>query len=547
MKQQKQNVKYTALYCRLSRDDGTMNESMSIETQKSMLAGYAKEKGFKNAKFYVDDGYSGTNFDRPAFKEMVEDIEEGVVETVITKDLSRLGRNYLETGTYIEIFFPRHDVRFIAVNDGVDSNDREKMDITPFHNIINSFYAKDASRKIKSAIRARRNSGKYMATTAPYGYIKDPDDHNHLLVDEEHAKIVRRIFDMVLEGSGLYQIARRLKAEKIPRPSSLKAAGYERYSNEETMYEWDSSYLSSLLHNPVYAGHIAMPVRPCRSMHSNERDYVPASEREIIRNTHEAIVDQRVFDEVGRLLSSRFSSFKCPASGYENVFKGVLVCPDCGSVLQAKIEKRRRRSDIIDQTYYCCGRYRKFGSGACSAHIIEARVIRDNVRIQINRYIRRVHEDRDELKALLERRFKLNSLGNRKRLKNKLEGIKKRIGEIGEFYATLYENFTRGIISEERFRTLSVRYDDEEKELRTRIEELKGKERAEKDDREKIERFLEMMSNAEELKELTYNNIHELVDKIKVYEADGEDPERGRKIDICFKYIGRIDSFRIEE
>ena len=533
--------KCTALYCRLSRDDGTSNESMSIETQKTMLSEYAAKMGFRNVKYYVDDGYSGTNFDRPAFKALVNDIEVGLVAIVITKDLSRLGRNYLETGTYIEIFFPKHDVRYIAVNDGVDSLDREKMDITPFHNIINSLYARDTSKKIKSAIRARRNSGKYMASTAPYGYIKDPQDHNHLLIDEPHAKIVRRIFRMVLNGAGLFQIARTLKAEKVLRPSALKSSMYERFAKEGTLYEWDTSYLSTLLHNPVYAGHIAMPVRPSRSMHSQERVYVPVEERELVLNTHEPIIEQRVFDEVGKILSGRSSSFKCPSSGFENIFKGMLICTTCGSSLIAKVETRRKTGTLLDKAYYCCGRYRRFGNTACSSHYIEARVLSETVTAQINKYIKRAHDSKGVLIRSIEHKLKVNITGLMKKNRHEIEKIKARVGEIEEFYATLYENYTRGIITEDRFRVMSTRYDDEEKQLRSRIELLKKREREEQLNQEKIESFVGLLSTHEEIKELSFSELREFVDKIRVFEKEEDDPTSHKRVQILYKYVGALD------
>ena len=532
--------KLTALYCRLSRDDGTSNESMSIDTQKTMLSEFAAKMGFKNMRFYVDDGYSGTNFDRPGFKLLVNDIEEGLIGTVITKDLSRLGRNYLETGTYIEIFFPKHDVRYIAINDGVDSIDREKMDITPFHNIINSLYARDASRKIKSAIRARRTSGKYMASSAPYGYIKDPEDHNHLIVDEPRAENVRRIFNMVLEGHGLFQIARVLKADQVLRPSALKESMYERFAREGTLYEWDPSYLSTLLHNPVYAGHIALPVRPCRSMHSQEREYVPADKRELVRNTHEAIVEQRVFDEVGKILSGRASSFKCPASGFENIFKGMLVCSTCGSSLIAKVEKRGRKKTLLEKASYCCSRYRRFGNCACSSHFVEAKCLADTVLSQINRYIRRARRNKTELIETIERKLKVSVNDSKKKNRQELDKIKLRIGEIEEFYSTLYENLTRGLISEERFKGMSTRYDEEEKELRGRMENIRKREREERYDQERIRHFVSMLASHEELEGLTFAVVREFVEKIKVYEREDDESGSRPRIQISYKYVGAL-------
>lgn len=539
--------KYTALYCRLSRDDGNSSESMSIDTQKTMLSEYAGKMGFKNVRFYVDDGYSGTNFDRPAFKALVNDIEDGIVATVITKDLSRLGRNYLETGTYIEIFFPKHDVRYIAVNDGVDSIDREKMDITPFHNIINSLYARDTSRKIKSAIRARRTSGKYMASSAPYGYLKDPGDHNHLIIDAPRAKNVKRIFQMVLDGCGLFQIARTLKADKILRPSALKTSMYERFAREGTLYEWDTSYLSTLLHNPVYAGHISLPTRPCRSMHSSEREYIPLKERELVLNTHEAIVEQWVFDEAGRILSGRSSSFKCHSTGYDNIFKGMLVCSDCGSSLIAKVEMRGRKKELLEKASYCCGRYRRFGNSACSSHFIRASVLSDAVLAQINKYIRKAHEDKAELLAGIERKLKINLNGTMKRHKLELEKVKLRIGEIEEFYATLYENLTRNVISEERFKTMSIRYDDEERELRERIEVLKGKEHADRLNQERVKEFVSLLESHDEIKELTFAGVREFVDKIRVFGKNKSEPGSHMRLQIYYKYVGAMEIINLKD
>ena len=242
------NDKITALYCRLSKDDGTNNESMSISTQKTMLKEYAKRNGFLNCRFYVDDGYSGTNYDRPAFQQLIEDIRNGEVATLITKDLSRLGRNYLETGTYIEVFFPNHNVRYIAINDGVDSIDNTQMDITPFRNIINEMYAKDTSRKIKSALRTRRLQGKYMATTPPFGYRKDENDHNHLVIDEVTAPVVELIFSIAEEGVGLHTICNRLRQAKVMKPSFYKNELFERFNDEEKMYDWDTAYVSKILH-----------------------------------------------------------------------------------------------------------------------------------------------------------------------------------------------------------------------------------------------------------------------------------------------------------
>ena len=234
--------KVTALYCRLSKDDGSAHESLSIRTQKAMLMEYATRNGFGNCQYYVDDGYSGTNSDRPAFQELLDDIRDGKVATVITKDQSRLGRNHIETGTYMEIFFPEHGVRYIAINDGYDSNEQSQMDIAPFRNIINEMYAKDTSRKIKSALRTRKKSGKYISSGAPFGYQKDPADHNHLVIDPNTAPVVEYLYSLAEEGLGLHRIAKRLHDEKILKPCYYKKEMFGRFVDDEKMYDWDSAY-----------------------------------------------------------------------------------------------------------------------------------------------------------------------------------------------------------------------------------------------------------------------------------------------------------------
>lgn len=316
--------KVTALYCRLSKDDGSNSESLSIRTQKAMLMEYATRNGFGNCQFYVDDGYSGTNSDRPAFQELLDDIREGKVATVITKDQSRLGRNHIETGTYMEIFFPEHGVRYIAINDGYDSNEQSQMDIAPFRNIINEMYAKDTSRKIKSALRTRKKSGKYISSGAPFGYQKDPADHNHLVIDPNTAPVVEYIYSMAEEGLGLHRIAKRLHDEKVLKPCYYKKEMFGRFIDDEKMYDWDSAYISQVLHSPVYAGHIIYEAKPTVSMKSKKRRYIPFEERAIVPNTHEAIIPQDRWENVQRILYSRSGCFMCDKTDYDNIFKCLL-------------------------------------------------------------------------------------------------------------------------------------------------------------------------------------------------------------------------------
>ena len=308
---EEKKIYLVGIYCRLSKDDGTDNESASIATQKSILTDYVKKQGWHIAKTYVDDGYSGTNFQRPSFQNMIKDIESGLINCVITKDLSRLGRNYLDCGLYLEVFFPEHNVRYIAVNDGVDTLNKSAMDITPFRNILNEMYAADISVKIKSAYRARFQQGKFMGTTAPYGYIKDPADHNHLLIDDKVAHVVKEIFDLALKGNGVAKICRHLNKQHILRPAAYAAergeTGFERHfeGNEDKRYIWSGNSVRSILRSPIYAGNLVGYKRIAANMKSKKRPSKLPEEWEVIPNTHEGIVTQEEFDIVQQLITSR--------------------------------------------------------------------------------------------------------------------------------------------------------------------------------------------------------------------------------------------------
>ncbi len=536
------NDKITALYCRLSKDDGTNNESMSISTQKTMLKDYAKRNGFLNCQFYVDDGYSGTNYDRPAFRQLIEDIQDGEVSTLITKDLSRLGRNYLETGTYIEVFFPNHDVRYIAINDGVDSIDNAQMDITPFRNIINEMYAKDTSRKIKSALHARRMQGKYMATTAPFGYQKDEKDHNHLVIDEVTAPIVELIFSIAEEGVGLHTICNRLRKAKVIKPSFYKKEMFERYTDEEKMYDWDTAYVSKILHDPVYAGNLTVAERPTKTMRSKKRQYIPYAEREVIYGTHEPIIEQSRWNTVQKILESRPPVIGESSSGYDNIFRGVIKCADCGSAMLAKVEQKRKRNNVLDKTFYCCTKYRKFGKEGCSSHTIEARTVHEVVLADIQKHAGQALADRKAMVTEIAERLNLQLSADKEQQKKELRQCKQRVSEIENLYAKLYEDLTRELITEKRFQMLSARFDSEQEELTAKIKELEKSAIADKEQLSSIEHFAEQISGYAGITELNFKIINQLIEKILVSEPVEVDGQKIQRLTIHYKFIGALET-----
>ncbi len=536
------NDKITALYCRLSKDDGTNNESMSISTQKTMLKDYAKRNGFLNCQFYVDDGYSGTNYDRPAFRQLIEDIQDGEVSTLITKDLSRLGRNYLETGTYIEVFFPNHNVRYIAINDGVDSIDNAQMDITPFRNIINEMYAKDTSRKIKSALHARRMQGKYMATTAPFGYQKDEKDHNHLVIDEVTAPVVELIFSIAEEGVGLHTICNRLRKAKVIKPSFYKKEMFERYTDEEKMYDWDTAYVSKILHDPVYAGNLTVAERPTKTMRSKKRQYIPYAEREIIYGTHEPIIEQSRWNTVQKILQSRPPVIGESSSGYDNIFRGVIKCADYGSAMLAKVEQKRKRNNVLDKTFYCCTKYRKFGKEGCSSHTIEARTVHEVVLADIQKHAGQALTDRKAMVTEIAERLNLQMSADREQQKKELRQCKQRVSEIENLYAKLYEDLTRELLTEKRFQMLSARYDSEQEELTAKIKELEKSAIADKEQLSSIEQFAEQISGYAGITELNFKIINQLIEKILVSEPVEVDGQKIQRLTIHYKFIGALET-----
>lgn len=536
------NDKITALYCRLSKDDGTNNESMSIGTQKTMLKEYAKRNGFLNCQFYVDDGYSGTNYDRPAFRQLIEDIQDGEVSTLITKDLSRLGRNYLETGTYIEVFFPNHNVRYIAINDGVDSIDNAQMDITPFRNIINEMYAKDTSRKIKSALHARKMQGKYMATTAPFGYQKDEKDHNHLVIDEVTAPVVELIFSIAEEGVGLHTICNRLRKAKVIKPSFYKKEMFERYTDEEKMYDWDTAYVSKILHDPVYAGNLTVAERPTKTMRSKKRQYIPYAEREVIYGTHEPIIEQSRWDTVQKILESRPPVIGESSSGYDNIFRGVIKCADCGSAMLAKVEQKRKRNNVLDKTFYCCTKYRKFGKEGCSSHTIEARTVHEVVLADIQKHAGQALTDRKAMVTDIAKRLNLQLSADKEQQKKELRQCKQRVSEIENLYAKLYEDLTRELITEKRFQMLSARFDSEQEELTAKIKELEKSAIADKEQLSSIEQFAEQISGYAGITELNFKIINQLIEKILVSEPVEVDGQKIQRLTIHYKFIGALET-----
>lgn len=498
--------KFTRFYIdELSKDDGTDNESASIATQKSILTDYVKKQGWHLAKTYVDDGYSGTNFQRPSFQNMIKDIENGLINCVITKDLSRLGRNYLDCGLYLEVFFPEHNVRYIAVNDGVDTLNKSAMDITPFRNILNEMYAADISVKIKSAYRARFQQGKFMGTTAPYGYVKDPADHNHLLIDDKVAHVVREIFDLALAGNGIAKIRKHINKQHILRPAAYAveqgSTGYERHfeGNEENRYIWSENSVRGILRSPIYAGNLAGYKRIAANMKSKKRPSKLPEEWEVIPDTHEGIVTQEEFDNVQQLITSR----RLPENkgGFENIFAGVIKCADCGYAMRAMSANRRKRPDIIDCVQYTCNNYGRYGNIMCTAHSIEARDLFNAVLIDINRFADMAVSDEKAVRAI-EKRLTETDQSKAKALEKEQRKLNKRLAELDRLFSSLYEDKVMERITERNFEMMSGKYQKEQLEIEARLKEVMETLNDSYEKSQGVRDFLSLIRNYQGIKEL---------------------------------------------
>ncbi len=537
---QRTNLK-TALYCRLSRDDGSEMESSSIQTQKEMLSRYARENGLYNTEFFIDDGYSGTNFNRPAFQRMISEIEDGKIDTVITKDLSRLGRNYIETGVYIEVYFPEHRVRYIAINDAVDTVTTESADFTPFKNIMNEFYAKDTSRKVKSALKARVMDGMYVATSAPYGYQKLPEDHHRLIVDERYAPVVRVIFKLALDGMGISSIRNEINQKHILRPGAVNPNGYERHFDgvdDEKRYTWSCNSIRGILRNPVYAGHLVMGKRVSASFKSKKRLCVLPEDYTVIRNVHEPIVAPEDFEVVQKLITSRRKSNK--QNQFDNIFTGLIKCEDCGYAMTLSKAHRTPREDIIDNYGYMCNNYKSFGKKICTSHWIEARTLYEVVLEDIRKHAQEALTDDTELIERLLKQAGTTKNHVNKATKKILKEKRARLAEVDKLFAKLYEDRISGSISERNYQMMTKKFEMEQVELENAIKGLQGK--CEEDDLkvDNAENFTRMIKEYAGIDTLNATLLNRLIEKITIGEPKTVNGEQVQEIKIYYKFIGNI-------
>ena len=519
--------KITALYCRLSQDDMLQDESNSITNQKAILKKFAEDNGLSNPVFYVDDGVSGTTFERDGFKAMMADVVAGNVGIVITKDLSRLGRDYLKTGEYIEIIFPDYDVRYIAINDGVDTLKSEN-ELMAFKNIFNDWYARDTSKKIRAVFKAKGQSGKPLSLPI-YGYKKSEADKNMWLVDDEAAEVVRRIFKLCIEGYGPAQIARILTQEGIPTPTAYALShGRDNGHKNAKLHRWSGKTISHILDRPEYIGH-TVNFRTHKKSYKNKKTVRnPQEEWLIFENTHEPIVTQQEFDLVQELRKNK----RRPTKHEEvNPFSGMVYCADCGK----KMYLCRATSLTADQEHLKCSTYSS-DKDACSAHFIRTVVLNEIVLNDLNKLLVRVKEHEDEfVQAAMDNSVQKQS-SELSKAKKAMKQAEKRIVELDRLFTRLYEDNVSGKISDERFSVMSAGYEDEQKKLRASVSELTSYIETAEQKSSDVTAFISVVQKYEHITELTPEIMHELIEKIVVHAPDKSSGHRTQQIDIYYRF-----------
>lgn len=543
----------TALYCRLSRDDELQGESNSITNQKKILSQYAKQNGFFQCEFFIDDGYSGTSFDRPKFQNMITRVANGEIGTVIVKDLSRFGRNHLHVGIYTTEFFPKHNVRFIAINDNVDTatTDMETDISIPIKNIINEIYAVDTSRKIKAVYRAKGMEGKHTGSHPLYGYKKDPNDKEKWIIDEEAAKVVKRIYSLVVSGLGPYQIADLLYKEKVYSPSYYMAMnGYGNRINKEfdTPYRWWGTSVQYIIRREEYLGH-TVNFKTIKPSFKNKRRYTNKKENMIIfENTHEAIVDKETWEIANSLLST---TRRPSRDGTVNPLTGKLFCGDCGEKLYNSrgIHYPGSGHYKTEKKYdnYLCSTYQKHRN-ECTAHYIRTEDVRELILEALRNISKYIETNEEEFKnivisARLEEREK-----NQKESIKKLNIKKKRLEAIDKLFVKLYEDNISGRINDETFNKIAMQYTDEQSNLKVEVEELQEGTEKLQSVNDNTQQFIKTIKTFTDFSNLTTSMINQLIDKILIYQR--KKIGRGkftRQVDIYFNFIGKFEISREDE
>ncbi len=541
IKIKKAEKQYTALYSRLSCDDDLQGDSNSIKNQKQMLTSYAEEHHFKNIRYYVDDGYSGSNFDRPDFQRMIEDVENGEISTVIVKDMSRFGRDHIMVGYFTKILFVEADIRFIAVYDNVDSASGADDDITAFKNILNEMYAKDCSRKIKAVWQSKGRSGKHIASFPPFGYIKDKEDKNKWLIDEEAAGIVKEAYALCMQGYGPTQIARIFTERGYDTPVVYyRKKGLPVHTPPKEHQEiWEQKTIVGFLSNMCYLGH-TVNFKTYKKSYKSKKCYTNPQENWVIfENTQEPIIDQATFDTVQKI---REGKRRPTPMGEMNALSGMLYCKDCGKKMYLC-----RCTTTTQAEYFNCSTYRKKKKGLCTSHQITAKAVEAMILDDLRFTLRYATEYKQRFLAVVEKAADIATKKEQSANLTELEEAEKRMKSLDKIIQALYEDKVEGKLSEERYMKLSEVYENEQMALSDMVKTLKTQLEYTKTKRNDIQRFMALVDRYSDFEELTPEILRSFIDKVYIHEKERVDGHIKHTIEIVYNFIGATEPYWFEE
>ena len=540
----------TVVYCRLSQDDGLDGDSNSITNQKKILLDVVTRENLPNPILFVDDGFSGTNFDRPAISEALRLVENRQVSNFIVKDLSRLGRSYIKVGQLTEITFPSFDVRFIALNDGVDSNKPNETNsiFLPIKSLMDEMYAADTSKKIRAVVQAKARAGERVTTNPPYGYLKDSNNPKNWIVDPVASEVVKRIFQEAKSGKSLSEIAKGLENDKIFKPDRHRIEiGLKPISsspNVETLpYFWTRETLSAILGREEYLGHTVNLRTRTKSYKDKRKVDNPKENWLIFKNTHEAIIDQETFDIVRKIRNHKRSNQRYKnRTGHENLFAGLVFCGTCGR----KHYFCPQEKNGLNHDHYKCSGYRKPIDGCENPHYIQKSALIEIVSGKLRQTIQEIHFDQEAFLKKLEQQSQAQFSKNNKRQRQQLQKDEHRSKDIDSIIQKLYEDNLLGKISDERFVKLSQSYEEEQKQLQTSISDLTEKLAKQQEDSLNISKFMARISKYTELPKLTVEIVNELIDKIVIQKPTGTKRNRIIQVDIYYNFIGKLNNEKSE-
>lgn len=534
----KNQIGITALYCRLSRDDGTESESNSIGNQKKLLSQKAKEMGLTDTKYYVDDGYTGTNFNRPGFQQLIDDIEIGLVSAVMVKDLSRLGRDYVSVGNYTDSYFPEHNIRFIAVNDAIDSDEGES-EIAPFKNILNEMYARDISKKIRSSHRLRGSMGEPLSQP-PYGYMKSSENKKKWIIDPEAATVVKSIFKMCLDGKGNETIARELQESEVLIPMAYwRSKGLNRggKKTQTNPYKWCKTTIQKILSQQEYCGDI-INFKTYSKSFKNKTRYENSKENwAVFKDVNEPIIDRETFETVQKFISKTKRRAPKKENGERSIFNGLVYCGDCHSKMRYHTNTSNKEIH-----YFTCSDNKVDYRGKCPGrHYVRADALEEVVKLELRRLVEILEIDESYFARLLLRKNDKEREKDKKFLESELQKAIARSNTVSQLYEKLYEDNVIGKVSDEWFVELSHKYEKERMDLKAKIADTRHKIGELKNNNSEYEKFISAIRRFMQIDNLTSPLLRELIDHIDIFETEGTGKSRTQRIVIYYRFIGYIE------